>query len=286
MKSQLFIGDLDMIISMRLRTVLAVLLLVCSACAGQMNSQGLVQFRIVMDNVGIESRKPFRLGLIYDIAPGWHIYWTNPGDAGLATTVNVHLPPGFTMSPIVFPAPTQFIMPGGIICYGYHTQLMLIATVTPPADLQGKQQIAVSADTNYLVCENVCIGGKQTISSLLPVGSGEGGRNTDLFNHWSSLIPTPAAQSPLVKSISSDDSSVTIAWNEPVSGVDFFPGASNSVAIQHITALNEGKLTQILFVPKYYDKTKLGPISCVANFIDAHGVRRAVQFSITLKGSG
>jgi DsbC/DsbD-like thiol-disulfide interchange protein len=259
--------------------------MICSACAGQMNGQNLVQFRFVMDTAAIEAGKPFRLGLQYDIAPGWHIYWTNPGDAGLATTVKVHGPPGFAISPIVFPAPTEFVMPGGIICYGYNTQLMLIATVTPPSDLAGKQQVAFSADTNYLVCENICLPGKQSLTSLLPIGRGSGMRNVDLFNHWSSLIPTPAAESSLIKSITSDDSSVTMIWKEPVSDVRFFPGASDSVAIQRITVLNQGNQTQILFVPKYYDKTKLGPISCVADFIDPQGVRRAVEFPITLKGS-
>ena len=30
------------------------------------------------------------------IRPSWHTYWINPGDAGLATTIDWTLPPGFT----------------------------------------------------------------------------------------------------------------------------------------------------------------------------------------------
>lgn len=281
-----------MISSMRICQTLFCCLFLCSVSLGQLGSigqlgqAGLVQFHLLMDTGSISPGKPFRLGMVYDISPGWHIYWINPGDAGLATSVKLHLPAGFTASPIVFPVPTQFVLPGGINCYGYNSRLMLITTITPPADLKVGPQVSISADTSYLVCEQVCIGGKQTASDLFSTGIGSGARNVDLFDHWSSLIPVPARQSPLVKSVSFDDSSVNIGWTEPVTRTVFFPGPSGAVSLVKIDAITEGKQTQVLFVPKYYDKTKLSPISCVVGFLDSHGLHRAIQFPITLKGNG
>jgi len=39
--------------------------------------------------------QPFMLGFKFTIAPGWHIYWKNPGDSGLPTEVKLNLPEGF-----------------------------------------------------------------------------------------------------------------------------------------------------------------------------------------------
>lgn len=240
---------------------------------------------MIMDHQTIEPGKSFRIGMIFDISPGWHIYWTNPGDAGLATSVKLHVPPGFKVGKVVFPVPTQFPMPGGIICYGYNTQLMLIAQVTPPDDLKARQQIPITAETDFLVCERICIGGKQSTSEIYTAAKGSGPRNVELFDHWQSLIPTPADQSPFVQSVSNDDNSVMIIWQNPVTDVTFFPGTSDAMSIGNITVLNRESHTQILFVPKYYDKTKLALVSCVAGFIDPQGVHRAVEFPVSFKGN-
>ena len=38
--------------------------------------------------------QPFRLGLRLRLAPGWHTYWKNPGDAGAAPEIVLALPEG------------------------------------------------------------------------------------------------------------------------------------------------------------------------------------------------
>ena len=37
---------------------------------------------LVSETAAVEPGKPFRLGLRFKLAKGWHIYWTNPGAAG------------------------------------------------------------------------------------------------------------------------------------------------------------------------------------------------------------
>ncbi|HWB53736.1 MAG TPA: protein-disulfide reductase DsbD domain-containing protein [Tepidisphaeraceae bacterium] len=257
-------------------------LMLCSVCAAQLTKPALVHIRLVTDTSAIQGGKPFRVGLVFDIAPGWHIYWTNPGESGLATKAVFHFPPGFEVGPITFPVPSRFVLPGGILCYGYNSQLMLIANVTPPANLQPHQQVLASAETKYLVCEDVCINGKQDTSTMLSVSRNSGLRNIELFDHWSSLIPVPAGRSQLVKSATSEDNSVIIQWKQSVSEVQFFPGASQSVSIGHITVVNHDSKTEILFVPKYYDKSKVQPITSVVGFIDPLGVHRAIELPVSL----
>ena len=49
--------------------------------------------------------QPFRIGLRQRMAPGWHTYWQNPGDAGLPPDVTLTLPEGAGAGPIQWPAP-------------------------------------------------------------------------------------------------------------------------------------------------------------------------------------
>ncbi|NCZ97019.1 thiol:disulfide interchange protein, partial [bacterium] len=43
--------------------------------------------------------QPFTVGLRFQPKPGWHIYWKNPGDSGMAPSVKWRLPQGYTAGP-------------------------------------------------------------------------------------------------------------------------------------------------------------------------------------------
>ena len=49
---------------------------------------------------------------------GWHVYWRNPGDSGLATALNWTLPPGVTAGELQWPYPHRSQL-GDIVNYGY-----------------------------------------------------------------------------------------------------------------------------------------------------------------------
>ncbi|MFI4980889.1 MAG: protein-disulfide reductase DsbD domain-containing protein, partial [Nevskiales bacterium] len=54
------------------------------------------------------------------IAPedGWHVYWRNPGDSGLATTLTWNLPAGVSAGDMQWPYPHRSAL-GDIVNYGY-----------------------------------------------------------------------------------------------------------------------------------------------------------------------
>ena len=49
---------------------------------------------LVSDTDAVAPGTPFRVGLHFRLAPGWHTYWRNPGDAGVAPDFALVLPPG------------------------------------------------------------------------------------------------------------------------------------------------------------------------------------------------
>ncbi len=95
-----------------------------------------VRARLVADAAFIEPGQPFLLGVELEPDPGWHVYWRNPGGAGLSTGVLYRLPDGFSIGELQWPTPVEFEQPGGIIGYGYEDRVILAAEVTAPAGFQ------------------------------------------------------------------------------------------------------------------------------------------------------
>ena len=55
----------------------------------------LVRAELLADTNAIVPGKPFTVGLLLKMAPGWHTYWKFSGDAGLPTELKWKLPPGW-----------------------------------------------------------------------------------------------------------------------------------------------------------------------------------------------
>src|SRR5207237_3864265 len=56
-----------------------------------------------------------RLGLHFKLAPGWHVYWKNSGDAGFPPVVDLGKTPGLQSAELLWPAPRRFELRGGLV---------------------------------------------------------------------------------------------------------------------------------------------------------------------------
>lgn len=111
---------------------------------------------LIADQAAIAPGQPFRIALRQRLAPGWHTYWINPGDAGQPPEVTLALPDGAVAGAMRFPAP-QRIPFGPLVNFGYEGEAVFTIPVTPPANLQPGETFTLSADATWLVCEQVCI---------------------------------------------------------------------------------------------------------------------------------
>ncbi|MFZ9936732.1 MAG: protein-disulfide reductase DsbD domain-containing protein [Luteolibacter sp.] len=92
----------------------------------------------------------------------WHSYWLNPGEAGIPTTVEWKLPPGWQHGVLGFPAPVRFHT-GELAAYGYKGELLLPVTVTPPEDFAGTAKL--EAEISWLACSaDGCMPGEASLS--------------------------------------------------------------------------------------------------------------------------
>ncbi|MGI8481718.1 MAG: protein-disulfide reductase DsbD domain-containing protein, partial [Chthoniobacterales bacterium] len=93
----------------------------------------LVKAELIANTTAVVPGKPFTVGLLLRIAPGWHTYWKFPGDAGLPTEIKWNLPPGWKVGDIQWPIPLKLNEPGDVQIYGYHDEVLLLQELTPPS---------------------------------------------------------------------------------------------------------------------------------------------------------
>ncbi|HJT81188.1 MAG TPA: protein-disulfide reductase DsbD domain-containing protein, partial [Chthoniobacterales bacterium] len=108
----------------------------------------LVRAELVADTTAIVPGKPFTVGLLLHMVPGWHTYWKFPGDAGIPTDLKWTLPDGWKAADIQWPIPLKLNEPGDIQIYGYHDDVLLMQEITPPANMR-EQNVSLSAEANW-----------------------------------------------------------------------------------------------------------------------------------------
>jgi thiol:disulfide interchange protein DsbD len=146
---------------------------------------------LLSDSAAIAPGVPFRLALRQRLAPGWHSYWTNPGDAGAATELNLALPEGWAATPLAFPAPERIPF-GPLVNFGFKNEAVLLTSVTPPATLRPGEAVTLEAEGSWLVCEQVCIPEEGRFSLRLPVAEVPRPANAAVFRAADAAIPRPS----------------------------------------------------------------------------------------------
>ena len=203
---------------------LAVLLLAASARAESGTDR--VKVDVMADTSAVAAGKPFDVAVHFHIDAGWHIYWTNPGDSGLATEVKLMLPAGFAAGPVRYPVPAVLPQPGGLVNYGYENDATLVVTVTPPAALAAGP-VRVGVDASWLVCQERCLPGRATVAVELPVGS-PGPAHAEAFNAARAQLVRsgdPAHVSSVrITTRSADACDVVVQWSRRPTDVRWVPG--------------------------------------------------------------
>jgi thiol:disulfide interchange protein/DsbC/DsbD-like thiol-disulfide interchange protein len=106
------------------------------------------------------------------IAPGWHTYWRNAGDAGQATEITWKLPEGWTAGGIVWPAPKRLPTPP-LMTYGYEDTVLLPVPVKVPASAKSGDRVNLAAHVDFLVCKDICVPESADLTLAVPVATGK-----------------------------------------------------------------------------------------------------------------
>jgi thiol:disulfide interchange protein/DsbC/DsbD-like thiol-disulfide interchange protein len=177
-------------------------------------------------------------GLDMTMDPGWHTYWKNPGEAGMATKIQWQLPPGVTAGEIQWPLPAR-LPPPEVTTYGYSKEVMLLVPLKIPADFKPGMVLDLKARVSWLECKEECIPGNATVEAQLNTG-----RNTQIsadaaaIDLWKSKTPQPGdslrARAWWEKPASRDKRLLILEWSAPnnVVQAEFFPYAYDNFDVQ------------------------------------------------------
>jgi thiol:disulfide interchange protein DsbD len=116
---------------------------------------------VVAHNIEIEGED--LLSLSYRNQDGWHTYWKNPGDSGLATKFSFKFnDQDIQLESKEWPTPKRYIEAGDIWTFGYSNDYSFFFEI--PEEIIGKKG-ELEIASQWLVCKDICIPGqiKKTI---------------------------------------------------------------------------------------------------------------------------
>ena len=141
---------------------------------------------LVSDVDAVQPGQALHLGLRLRMAPDWHTYWQNPGDAGVPPELTLTLPPGAKAGDIEWPTPTR--QPEGpVMTYGYTGEVLLPVAVTP-----GSGPLHIEASATWLVCAKVCVPEEGVFTLDLPAGAPAPSAEAPLFAAAAARLPRPS----------------------------------------------------------------------------------------------
>ena len=127
--------------------------------------------RLIAANPSLGTDESVWLGLQFELAPHWKIYWRSPGDAGYPPNLDWTGSQNLAGAAIAWPAPERFTVLG-LETMGYENAVVLPITVRlakPGSPLR------LRAALQYLTCEIVCVPYETTLALDLPAGAAPDG---------------------------------------------------------------------------------------------------------------
>jgi thiol:disulfide interchange protein DsbD len=183
----------------------------------------------LFSNAGaIHPDQKFHMVLHLKLQPGWHTYWKNPGDSGLAPDLKWTLPRGFSVGETQFLAPER-LQTGDLVDYGYSNHAWYLATVTAPHVLGAHATSILSLKARWLVCKDVCIPESGEFSLSLPSATQPGNvpsNEVDVVAHITEKLPVSLAD-PMYFSVADGKVNLSVPLDgiatHDIKNVEFFP---------------------------------------------------------------
>ena len=167
---------------------LSVFLTVTSLARAQPVDGGKALVELISAETSAQAGDTVTLALKLEMDPGWHVYWRNPGDAGLPPQIIWNEATTAEFDAFQWPLPeTLPVVPNQIMDYGYSDVVVLPFTATLPVDAAGTYTFSGTAD--YLICEEICIPETAPVSLTLDIGAPSQGANAGLILQWQDKTP-------------------------------------------------------------------------------------------------
>jgi hypothetical protein len=186
--------------------------------------------------------KPFWLAARFRPPPGAHLYWSNPGETGLATVAEFRSDTAYELSRTQYPGPVSFESERGATSYGYLGVAVLLTRVTPKAT---PPATTFFVHASWLSCDAICV--KESGKAELRLSRDET-RTAASLDQFIALLPVPTPE--LVATWSASDT-FSLSGPAGVELLEYFPVAplGPEEDAPRSEPQPDGKLRVVLAVP-------------------------------------
>lgn len=235
---------------------------------------------IYTDRAGLVPGETVRVALRNKVRDHWHVFWINPGDAGLPLSLNWTLPDGFTTGEIDFPAP-EYIPVGPLASYAHEGQPIFVTELSVPAGAVTGDTIDIQLAAFWQTCEEICVPEDATFSFSLPVVEAAEETNSEIFAQALAAQPKDFNGEAIIRRHGEVYDLFVPDWNgEKPQDVFFFPeteGLTQPAGLQ--TASLESGALALRLMPGWTALDDDGPVKGVLSVTDSDGTPRALKIS-------
>lgn len=141
--------------------------------------------RLLAATTATGSAATLRLGLEFQLAPGWKTYWRAPGDAGFPPRADWQGSSNVADVAMRWPAPERFEL-FGLDTFGYGDQVVfpLDVRVARPGE-----PVRLAAKVDYLICEKICIPYTADLNLTLSAGAANPSPYAHLIDRFNARVP-------------------------------------------------------------------------------------------------
>ena len=177
----------------RFYRLLATLLLQCLGVFGL--STGAAANHIAAALVASSGGVPggtITLALEMEPAPGWHGYWSNPGDAGFGMALAWALPSGASVGKPRYPVPQTLVL-AGLMNHVYEREFAVLIPLTIPQNVLPGSRLPISVKADWLACtDQVCVPERAELATIVAViAPGTATPADKRFDEWMRRLPAP-----------------------------------------------------------------------------------------------
>ncbi|MBN44045.1 MAG: hypothetical protein CML94_00795 [Rhodobiaceae bacterium] len=179
------------------------------------------KIELLVETNEIVVNEDFIIGIKFEIEPGWHIYWKNPGDSGLPAEIQWKNAGSIEFKKLLWPSP-QKTPEEPLMTYGYYDEVVLPAIFSvDSAYIKNGPSIF---EIDFLICEKICIPEKAVIDFDLSSYSKEDIQfSREILSSWYSELPINFDRKLFVEA---SDNYLSIEWenkNNDITQAYFFP---------------------------------------------------------------
>ncbi len=237
---------------------------------------------IILETNGFVPGETTWVAIRQEVRDGWHVFWTNPGDAGLPLALSWTLPEGIEAGDILHPVP-EFIPVGPLASFAHEGTPIFLVPVVAPDNLVAGETVRVAIDATWQACEDICVPEDGRFEFVVPViePSQSKMQNPTVFAAARDALPVPldgeatfsardefyVLELPLIDGLTDDS-------------VFFFPGLEGLIEPAGTQrAIVANGVMSITMTPGYLEGYAEDALYGILTSLDGNGARRGIALN-------